>query len=555
MNQENGLKVYSIFESISGEVGFIPQGSFAVFVRFSGCNLQCSYCFGVKPGRRVPRILTLKGKNRRIDKIKEGDTLLTLDENLEIVETTVKKVFNRKVDSWMEIKINNKLYYVTHEHPFFTNRGLIRADELVIGDMILHTHSTDKSSYNMKNNNPMFDGAIKKKSIQNTDYKKVGKKISSTIKKKQKEGTYIKTWDLLSDEKKKESKRKNSLSKIGSKNPNWKGGSKTPNYDNLKKLIKEGKINKCSRDGCERQKFIEVHHKDEDRNNDSIENLEIICKSCHTSEHQKGYNFWKNGNRKDGKKLKGRNGFEVQKIREINRFNKPPSIRPSRLNVYNLSCSPHNTYIVDHMWVHNCDTHYAARNDNHFYLTIHQIIKAIKKFNSKNVIFTGGEPLLQEQKQFSLLCQILRGNGFNISIETNGSFRGDFGIISTMNWIFDYKLPSSGMADEMIDPLDILSRFYGYRAIHNNNVMYKFVISDKNDWHVASLMIQRIKNNLPHIFRHKDRFRFAVSPAVLKDTETDIGAQLIEWVKHDKLQNDLIYNMQIHKKIKGLQED
>lgn len=38
------LRVVSIFQSISGEVGGFPQGTIAQFVRFGGCNLSCRYC-------------------------------------------------------------------------------------------------------------------------------------------------------------------------------------------------------------------------------------------------------------------------------------------------------------------------------------------------------------------------------------------------------------------------------------------------------------------------------------------------------------------------------
>ena len=38
------MKVYSIFNSIDGEVNAFHQGAFTTFIRFSGCNLQCSYC-------------------------------------------------------------------------------------------------------------------------------------------------------------------------------------------------------------------------------------------------------------------------------------------------------------------------------------------------------------------------------------------------------------------------------------------------------------------------------------------------------------------------------
>lgn len=38
------MKINSIFESISGEGGFFPQGSWVTFIRFQGCNLNCRFC-------------------------------------------------------------------------------------------------------------------------------------------------------------------------------------------------------------------------------------------------------------------------------------------------------------------------------------------------------------------------------------------------------------------------------------------------------------------------------------------------------------------------------
>lgn len=38
------LKIDSIVESISGEIGRFPQGAWCTIVRFAGCNLRCPYC-------------------------------------------------------------------------------------------------------------------------------------------------------------------------------------------------------------------------------------------------------------------------------------------------------------------------------------------------------------------------------------------------------------------------------------------------------------------------------------------------------------------------------
>lgn len=38
------INIHSIFESISGEAGFFPQGAWCTFIRFQGCNLNCTWC-------------------------------------------------------------------------------------------------------------------------------------------------------------------------------------------------------------------------------------------------------------------------------------------------------------------------------------------------------------------------------------------------------------------------------------------------------------------------------------------------------------------------------
>jgi len=38
------LRVHSIFESISGEAGGFPQGTWCTFIRLQGCNLRCKWC-------------------------------------------------------------------------------------------------------------------------------------------------------------------------------------------------------------------------------------------------------------------------------------------------------------------------------------------------------------------------------------------------------------------------------------------------------------------------------------------------------------------------------
>lgn len=41
----------------------------------------------------------------------------------------------------------------------------------------------------------------------------------------------------------------------------------------------------CNRCGYNKSEILQVHHKDHNRNNNAIENLELICPNCHCEEH------------------------------------------------------------------------------------------------------------------------------------------------------------------------------------------------------------------------------------------------------------------------------
>lgn len=41
----------------------------------------------------------------------------------------------------------------------------------------------------------------------------------------------------------------------------------------------------CERCGYDKKEILNVHHKDRDRKNNDLENLELICPNCHSEEH------------------------------------------------------------------------------------------------------------------------------------------------------------------------------------------------------------------------------------------------------------------------------
>jgi len=84
----------------------------------------------------------------------------------------------------------------------------------------------------------------------------------------------------------KEAKEKSRLSHLAEKNPFWKGGT-SPAY--FRRLARENIIQKCSI--CLSIKRLEVHHIDQDRKNNSLKNLVILCKSCHSKIHKRDKNI------------------------------------------------------------------------------------------------------------------------------------------------------------------------------------------------------------------------------------------------------------------------
>ena len=509
------MLVHEIFSSINGEPCTSHQGSMCTFIRFQGCNLKCPYCFGVVRGSSRPKIILSRGSNKFIDEVKVGDYLMTYDEYMNPVETIVEFAETREADSWMLIHAKGKKYYVTEEHPFFTTRGLIIAQDLKEGDMVLHSTFQENLSFMKTISNPMKDPEVVKRSVQNNDYAAIGRKISEHRK--------LHKWGSPISE---EHKKKISEANSGERNGNWKGG-KRRNYEFLKTKIRNGEIKNCYE--CGEEKPLDVHHIDENRDNDSMDNLKILCESCHYSGHKTGNNFWK-GERSDGKTLihPMHNGIRIDSIKHVVRSEYPPSTRPAPLTVHTLSCSPHNSYFVDYMWVHNCDTKQTQGLEGGIVKYIKDILREIQRLGNRCVTLTGGEPLIQKSI-YDLIYELCYAENqyYEVSIETNGTVIPPFQR-SNITYVMDYKLQSSGMTRFMKMP--------AFKRLTNHDFI-KFVVSNKTDFDQAVFFIQRLV--VP------DHPRYIFSP--VKDAiEPEI---LLGWMQDDRTLRKVgaIFSLQLHK--------
>lgn len=167
-----------------------------------------------------------------------------------------------------------------------------------------------------------------------------------------------------------------------------------------------------------------------------------------------------------------------------------------------------------------CDTQYAYEPGEA--MTFNKIMSEVKRFNCPRLTITGGEPLLQKQTPF--LIERFIQEGFEVSIETNGSMN-----IGSLDRrcikVVDLKCPSSGMQ--------------GYNLMKNIGLLgpwdqLKFVIADKNDFEFAAALSKRISSHIS-----AERILFSPVHGILPAAR--LSAWILESCAHARLQ------IQLHK--------
>lgn len=127
-------------------------------------------------------------------------------------------------------------------------------------------------------------------------------------------------------------------------------------------------------------------------------------------------------NLKVGDKITNNENFDMV-VKDIKYIN-TEQIDEKPLTVYNITCSPYNTYLIDNMWVHNCDTLNRMDNLPEIEYTYESLYKMIRKGNN-NLLITGGEPTLYNEEIVNFLKYIAKcSEEDNISIKTNFETNG-----------------------------------------------------------------------------------------------------------------------------------
>jgi 7-carboxy-7-deazaguanine synthase len=176
-----------------------------------------------------------------------------------------------------------------------------------------------------------------------------------------------------------------------------------------------------------------------------------------------------------------------------------------------------------------CDTKKAQQVESGKLMLPQAITKEVQDRGCPKVTITGGEPLYQAGGLRELIDSLLWNTHVSISVETNGSYIPFRPLVSgRLSWVMDYKLPSSGMQDQMLLP--------GAFAKLTGSDFIKFVIMDRKDYQVAKVVKKAIQ-------RKGGCARISFSPVWGCGLD---GRQLIDWCKEDKL-FDVIINLQLHK--------
>jgi 7-carboxy-7-deazaguanine synthase len=168
-----------------------------------------------------------------------------------------------------------------------------------------------------------------------------------------------------------------------------------------------------------------------------------------------------------------------------------------------------------------CDTPYAFEEGTE--MRVETILARVAAYETRYVLITGGEPLVQEDVHDLIgeLCD----RGYEVAVETGGSLD-----LSTLDRrvmvVMDLKCPGSGMSDR--------NRFENLEVLKASDEV-KFVLADRADYEWAREVIHR--------HRLLERFAVLLSPVH--------GAlhprALSDWILSDRLPVRL--QLQIHKYI------
>lgn len=465
-NGETEIALINIFESINGEAW--AAGRPTTFIRTWGCNLRCVFCFAKNQNGEYPYVISANGKLKKLNEVKIGDKILTKNPDTnETFITTVTNVTSRVADPKTIRKVEfgrvgYNSFNVTEEHPFFTNNWKAIKD-IKVGELVKRTTNSNIIKYLVEN--------LYKQQLSNYTQLAID--------------TYI-------------NNHKDSCN-FNNKNGMYSESTLSRNFAYAKNGLLEMDNSKYPLADIWGYEKLVVHHIDGNQANDSVENMVIIPKRIHDKLHARGNNFGKNYSP---------DFIELTK-NDIRREN-----RKYGNTVINIETESHSYYVKcqekgDAILVHNCDTKECWSFENMLkvyperadwkegpikWMTAKEIFDEVeeieKDYLHKSICLTGGEPLMEENKEFMLneLIPLFFNADYDVSIETDGGidyadYKNTFGdpIIDPatgsrvgVTIIADYKLPCSKMTSLMIKD--------NFKLYSEYDIVKMVISDDEEDW-------------------------------------------------------------------------
>lgn len=157
-----------------------------------------------------------------------------------------------------------------------------------------------------------------------------------------------------------------------------------------------------------------------------------------------------------------------------------------------------------------CDTPEALASINSTPMSPEEVVEEVRKYGIPLVCLTGGEPLLQPEKELSSLFSLLGEAGIDVVVETNGSCRiQPFFEHPNVSFVVDYKGVSSGEHDRMA---------IGNWLIMREDDWLKFVIYNEAD---IDDMMRWCEHNYHTFHGHISAGLYWGTPRVLYGTTTE----------------------------------
>ncbi len=147
-------------------------------------------------------------------------------------------------------------------------------------------------------------------------------------------------------------------------------------------------------------------------------------------------------------------------------------IRTSLCNLHCVWCdTPYTWNWKDTNFEHVNNVKYDKRNEVHL-MTEGEILDRVYAIGIKNIVLSGGEPLLQ-QKQLLPLLKSLKKSGYWIEVETNGAVMPSMDFLEVIDQVnCSPKLANSNNSRRLRERKDVLTAL-----AQSPKVNFKFVVS------------------------------------------------------------------------------